>query len=201
MRRLVLLVAALAAAACDQPPVKEIGAAEQQVERARAAGAPLYAAERMKQAETALAAARQHVNERHYRSALSAATDAAESARVAIELTKPAKAAAQKEAEIAVGEVRTMLDRATAERAEALKAGVPRGTLAALDARVERGNLQLAAASDRLGLNDLDYAQRMTSLLRTEVTPLADLYRGARTQWEAKHPKGRPRPPARRPAR
>jgi hypothetical protein len=152
----------------------------------------------MKQAASALATAHQQLEERHYRSALSAANDAAESARLALELTGPAKAAAQKQAEIAVGEVRTMLDRATAERAAALKAGVPRSTLAALDARVERANLQLSAASDRLGLKDLDYAQRMTSLLRTEVTPLADLYRGARTQWEATHPTGRSRSPASR---
>ena len=63
MRR-VVLIAALAAAACDQPPVKEIAAAEQQVERARGMGAERYAPERWTQAEAALALARQRLEGR-----------------------------------------------------------------------------------------------------------------------------------------
>lgn len=49
MRR-VVLIAALAAAACDHPPVEEIASAEQQVERARAIGAERYAPERWQRA-------------------------------------------------------------------------------------------------------------------------------------------------------
>ncbi len=196
MRRLVL-VAALAAAGCDQPPVKEIAAAAQQVERARAAGAERYAPERWKRAQAALTLARQRLEGRDYRSALSAANDAAESARLAIENTGPAKAAARKAAEVAIGEVSIMLDRATAERTTAVKAGVPRGSLAALDARAQRAAQQLAGAIQQLGSDKLDEVEPLLAELRTEVTPLPDLYRDARTQWEAKHAR-RGRGPRRR---
>lgn len=192
MRR-VVLIAALAAAACDQRPVKEIAAAEQQVERARGVGAERYAPERWKEAEAALTLARQRLEDRDYRGALSAANDAAESARVAIENTGPAKAAARNAAELAVGEVRTMLDRATAERTAAVKAGVSRGSLAALDARAQRAAEQLSVAVRQLGAGKLDDVEPLLAELRTEVTPLPDLYRDARTRWEAKHPRGRGR--------
>jgi hypothetical protein len=186
MRR-VVLIAALAAAACDQPPVKEIAAAEQQVERAGAVGAARYAPERMSQAETALALARQRLKGRDYRGALSAANDAAESARVAIEQTGPAKAAARNAADLASVEVRTVLDRAIAERAAAVKAGVPQASLAALDARGQRVAQQLAGAVQQLGLGNVEFVEPLLAELRTEVTPLPDLYRDARAQWEAKH--------------
>jgi hypothetical protein len=197
MRRAVL-AAALAAAACDQPPVKEIAAAEQQVERARSMGAERYAPQRWKEAQAALTQARERVEGRDYRGALSAANDAAESARVAIDSTRPAKAAARKAAEVAIGEVRTMLDRATAERALAVKAGVPRATLAALDARGQRAAVELSRAVQQLALENLDFVEPLLADLRTEVTPLPDLFRDARTQWEAKHPKGRTRARPRR---
>jgi len=192
MRRLVL-IAALAAGACTQPPVKEIAAAEQQVERARAVGGERYAPERWKQAQAALALARQRLEGRDYRGALSAANDAAENARGAIEATGPAQSAARNAAEIAIGEVRTMLERATTERALAVKAGVPRSALAPLDARGERAAQQLAGAVTQLGVDNLAYVEPILAELRTEVTPLPDLYRDARTQWEAKRPKGRAR--------
>jgi hypothetical protein len=200
MRR-VVLIAALAATACGQPPVKEIAAAEQQVESARAIGAERYAPERWRQAEGALALARQKLEGRDYHGALSAANDAAESARQAIEATGPAKSAARNAAEMAVGEVRTMLDRATAERTAALKAGVPKGSLAALDARGQRAALQLAGAVKQLGVGNLEYVEPLLADLRTEVTPLAELYRDVRTRWEARHPRRGRGPASRRPSR
>jgi hypothetical protein len=192
MRRVVLM-AALAAAACDQPPVKEIAAAEQQVERARAAGAERYAPERYEQARAALAVARQRVDARDYRGALSAANDAAESARGAIENTGPAKAASRSAADSAVAEVRSLLDRAAAERTVAVKAGVPRGPLAALDARAQRAAQDLAVAVRQLGAGKLAEVEPLLAELRTEVTGLPDLYREARTTWDSTH-----RPRARR---
>lgn len=200
MRR-VVLIAALAVAGCTQPPVKEIAAAEQQVERARAIGAERYAPERWKQAQAALTLARQRLEERDYRAALSAANDAAESARVAIDNTGPAKSAARNAAELAIGEVRTVLDRATAERAAAVKAGVPRASLAALDARAQRAAQDLAVAVRQLGAGKLEEVEPLLADLRTEVVPLPDLYRDARTQWEAKHPRRGRGAASRRPSR
>jgi hypothetical protein len=197
MRR-VVLVAALAAAACDHPPVKEIAAAEQQVERARAAGAERYAPERWKQAEAALALARQRLESRDYQSALSASNDAAESARMAIESIGPAKAVVRKAAEDAVAEVRITLDRATAERTAAVKAGVPKGSLTALDTRAQRAAQDLALSVRQLGADKLDVVEPRLAELRTEVTPLPDAYREARTKWQARRSSGRA---ARRPSR
>ncbi len=200
MRRFVLL-AALAAAACDQPPVKEIAAAEQQVALARTAQADRYAPERYTQAEAALETAHTRLRERNYRAALSAANDAQDSARAAVEATGPAKAAVRKDADIAIVEIRTMLDRATAERTEALKAGVPRATLAPLDALGQRSAQKLSEAIKLVNIGNSAFAAGVLADLRTEVTPLPDLFRDTRTTWEAKHPKGAPRRPARRPAR
>ena len=190
MRRFVL-IAALAAAACDHPPVKEIASAEQQVERARAAGAERYAPERWTQPEAALALARQRLESRDYQSALSASNDAVESARLAIEAIGPAKAAARRAAEDAVAEVRTVLERATAERAAAVKAGVSRKALAGMDARSQEASLQLAAVSHKLEAGSLDEVAAMTEALRTLVTPLPDAYRAARAGLEARRPRGR----------
>ena len=192
MRR-VVLIAALAAAACDQPPVKELAAAEQQVERARAAGSERYAPERWKQAQAALVLARQRLDGRDYQGALSAASDAAESARLAIEGIGPAKAAVRKAGDDAVGEVRILLDRATAERTAALKAGVPARSLLDLNARAQRAAEELAVAVRQLGAGNLDDVEAVLTTLRTEVTPLPDLYRDARTRWEARHPRRRRR--------
>lgn len=198
MRRAAVLLAALAASACSHPPVKEIAAAEQQVERARGIGAERYAPERFQQAQAALALARERLQGRDYRGALSAANDAAESARVAVDATGPAKSAARDAAGMAVSEVRTMLDRATAERNAAVKAGVPRATLAPLDARGQRAAVQLSGAIQQLAVDNLDFVEPLLADLRTEVTPLPDLYRDARTKWEGRHPKGRPRARPRR---
>lgn len=200
MRRAVLL-AALALVACDQPPVKEIAAAEQQVEQARAAQADRYAPERWKQAEAALETAHTRLRERNYRAALSAANDAQDSARAAVEATGPAKAAVRKDADIAIVEIRTMLDRATAERTEFLKAGVPRATLAPIDAVGQRAAQKLSEAIKVVSIGNPDYAAALLADLRTEVTALPGLYRDAREKWEAKRPRGAPRRPARRPAR
>lgn len=200
MSRLAFALAAvLAGAGCDQPPVKEIAAAEQQVERARAAGAERYAPERWKQAETALVLARQRLEGRDYRSALSAASDAAENARLAMEATGPAKEAATRAIQVAIGEVRTALDRADQERRAALKAGVAARALAALDKRSAEARQQLEAAGRALEAGELEYADQMMAELRTQVTPLPDLYRGARTQLAAKQPRrGRGASPRRR---
>jgi hypothetical protein len=186
MKRIVLL-AALLAAACDQPPVKEMAAAEEQVAHARAAGADRYAPERLKDAEAALVVAHDRLRERDYRAALSAVNDAAESARLAVAAVAPAKAAARKQAEVAIVEVRTMLDRASEERTAALKAGVPRTSLVALDARGQRAAQQLAEVSNMRDAGNPDFIATLLATLRTDVTPLPDMFRDARTQWETKH--------------
>ena len=192
--RSFVLAACLAAAACDQPPVKEIESAQQQVARAAQEGAREYAAERYQQAEDALALARRKMEERDYRGALSAANDAADRARAAIALVEPARREARESAELALGEIRSALERAATERAAAVKAGVPRARLSELDERVEKARAEAAAAQSQLAGEDALRLKSSVDVLRTEVAPLPDLYRALRTQ-------GRPRatPPGARP--
>jgi hypothetical protein len=191
MKRALVVLAALGVVACDQPPVKEIAAAEQQVERARSERADHYAPERFNQAVAALETARTKLRERDYRAALSAANDAAESARVAVEATGPAVAAARKENDLAFLEVDTTLERAHAERDAAVKAGVPKSSLAPIVSRAERASLRLAEARKIIAVANPELVAGTLGELRTEVTPLPDMFRDARTSWEAKRPKGR----------
>ena len=94
--------------------------------------------------------------------------------------------------------MRTVLDRATAERTAAVKAGVPKGSLAALDTRAQRAAQDLALAVRQLGAGKLEEVEPLLAELRTEVTPLPDLYRETRTLWEKTHRprarRGAPRP-------
>ena len=119
---------------------------------------------------------------------------------MAIESIGPAKAAARKAAELAVAEVRAILDRATAERAAALKAGRAEGLAGAPSMRAR--SARRSSSRSRSGTwapATCDEVEPLLAELRTEVAPLPDLYREARTQWEATHPTGRARtrrPPA-----
>ena len=180
--RHLLLAAAVVSAACDQPPVKEIAAAEQQVARAAEAEAERYAPARFRQAEEALAEARQRLEARDYRGALSAANDASDTARHALAETGRARVAARESAAVALAEVRSALDRAASERAAAVKAGVPRARLAALDARAEAARGALAGATEQLESGDVLAARTAADALRTDVAALPDLYRDVRTQ-------------------
>jgi hypothetical protein len=196
--RLLVLAAAVVSAACDQPPVKEIEAAEQQVARAAAAEADRYAAERFRQAQAALAAARQRLEERDYRGALSSANEAADSARQAMAATGPAKAAARESAEVALAEVKAALDRAASERAAAVKAGVPRPRLAALDARAVTARAALAGATRQLQAGEIEAARTAADALRTDVASLPDHYREVRTRHSRRPRAGAGRSPRRR---
>jgi hypothetical protein len=182
---------ALMAVACEQPPTKEIAAAQEQVERARTIGAEQYAPDRFKQAQNALALAQQKLDARDYRAALSAANDAAESARIAINNTGPAKSAARNSAEMAMSEIRSALERAAAERAQAVKAGVPKSALAPLDARGHRAEQVLTALGPQMQAGNAELVKSETDALRIDVVPLAGMYRDARIQQSRRKPRRR----------
>src|SRR5258706_15592930 len=78
-------------AACDEPPTREVTAAENALALARQAGADRYAAERYHEAEAAIGEAKHKIQEKDYRGALSSATDAAEKARSAAQQAASAK--------------------------------------------------------------------------------------------------------------
>lgn len=78
-----VLTAALAAAGCTEPPQKELDQAQAAIEVAVSAGAERFARESLTGARTALMQARDAVNQRDYKLALSHALDSREKAQAA----------------------------------------------------------------------------------------------------------------------
>jgi colicin import membrane protein len=111
-RRLLLslaVVAAIAGAACGDPPDKEMQQAQGAIDAARAAGADQYAHDEFTAAEDALKRAREAVDQRDYRQALNSALDARERAQTAAKDSVDGKAKARVDAEKALAEATTAL--------------------------------------------------------------------------------------------
>ncbi len=201
MRRTLSLIACLALCACEQPPEKEVAAAEKQVELARRAGAEQYAPARLHEAEAAIQDAHRKVTEKDYRGALSSASDAADKARGAAKAAAAAKALTKGAAEVAQAEARIALEEAAQVKAEALEAKVPEAAFEELEPRARKLSLDLDAAAATLKRGDLLEAQKASASIKTEAAALPAAYRGAVAAWQAAHPKGRARPAARSSAR
>src|SRR3954464_6741314 len=105
LRRLVLslaVVAAIAGAACGDPPEKEMQQAQGAIDAARAAGADQYAHEEFAAAQEALKHANEAVEQRDYRPALNHALDSRERPQNAAKLAADGKAAARVDADRAI---------------------------------------------------------------------------------------------------
>src|SRR5262249_15230812 len=89
------VLAAIAGAACGDPPDREMQQAQGAIDAARAVGADQYAREEFSAAEDALKRAHDAVNERDYRQALNAALDARERAQTAAKDSVDGKARAR----------------------------------------------------------------------------------------------------------
>jgi len=196
MRRTLSLIACLALCACEQPPDKEVAAAEMQVELARQAGAEQYAPARLHEAEAAVQDAHRKVTEKDYRGALSSASDAADKAKGATKAAAAAKALTKGAAEVAQAEARIALDEAAQVKAEALKAKVPEAAFEELEPRTRKLSQDLEAAAATLKRGDLLEAQKASASIKAEAAALPAAYRGAVDAWQAAHPKGRARVPA-----
>lgn len=187
------------AGGCSSPPTQEIAAAERQLEQAKKLGADVFAADRYREGRAALERARQEVQARDYRGALSAATDAAERARAAVQATNAARSLARGSLNVAEAEIRTMVDRAAEARRAAVAAGVPEPSLFALDEQLAAVKAGLGALSARGEDADLIVAQGQANGLRNQVTPLPDLYADAQQKrLAAPRAKARPRAASRR---
>jgi hypothetical protein len=189
-RGAVLLLAGLLCA-CDQPPTRELGAAEAAVGAARKEGADVYAADRFREAETALSTARQKADQKDYRGALSAAVDAAEKAKAAATAVPSAKVLLKSAAETAQAEAQAALDEVEAVEQEAAKAKVPDTVFEAQRARLVEVKGALEAVTARLAADDLLGAQHAGAELKAKVGTLAADFRAAFEQWQQEHPKGR----------
>jgi hypothetical protein len=191
MRRIFALVVPMALVACDQPPTKEIAAAEAQIEQARQAGAEKFVPDRWRDAQAALAAAQAKVQQKDYRGALSAANDAADKGRGAVQAVAAAKANAKGAAELAQREVGVFLEEIDQVRQEAVTAKVPEEAFAEVQPRVDEIREGLQRVSDTLGRGEVIEAQKAAAELRAQAADLPAAFRDARAQWEEEHPKGR----------
>jgi len=99
------VLAALTAAACGNPPDKELQQAQRAIDAARAAGADRFSPTEFTAAQEALARAKDAVAQRDYRLALNHALDARERAQAATKDAAARKAAARRTAERALGGV------------------------------------------------------------------------------------------------
>ena len=196
MRRALAFAAALLLCSCEQPPNKELAAAEKQVELARQAGADHYAPARLHEAEAAVEDAHRKVAEKDYRGALSSASDAADKAKGAAKAAAAARALTKGAAEVAQAEARIALDEAAQVKAEALKAKVPEAAFEELEPRTRKLSQDLEAAAATLKRGDLLEAQKASASIKAEAAALPAAYRGAVDAWQAAHPKGRARVPA-----
>jgi len=188
MRRAALLVTALFLASCDQPPAKEIAAAEAALVQAQKAGAEKLAPERYREAEAALQEARRKVQAKDYRGALSSANDASEKARTAAKAASSALTMAKGAVEVAEAEIQAKLDEVAAVRQEAAEAKVPDEAFAGLSA--DQDSLKqkadgLAAAASQ----DLIAAQKTAEELKAQAEALPARFREALEKWQADHPR------------
>jgi hypothetical protein len=140
------LMATLAAAACGDPPEKEMQQAQGAIDTARAAGAGEYANAELAAAQTALTRANEAVQQRDYRLALNHALDARERALNAAKQAADGKAIARTEAERALGMTTSALHDARARLRAAEKSRMAAGTLAAPSRVVDDADIALQKA-------------------------------------------------------
>jgi len=176
MRRALQSIAAVAAltvaAACGDPPEKELQQARSAIESARGAGADIYARDEFSAAETALKNATDAVDQRDYRLALNRALDARERARNAEKEAAIRKAAARTDASRAVAAAGRALDEArtrlkTAESARAASRIVA-------SARRSIADSEVAVQEARTAFGQGEYA-RATEVAGAEATRLRAL--------------------------
>ncbi len=185
-----LLLLILLAAACSEPPNKEMNRAQGAVDAARAAGAEQYAAESFTAATSALQQSREAVDQRDYRLALSRAIDAYERAQDAAKLAADGKAKARSNAEAAVSAANAaalQLDsRITAAEAAHLShraLGGPKRTAKDAAATLQKARASIAAGT---------YVEAIA-----DVKGLEKRIRGAIAELDAAAPARTPRRPAR----
>jgi hypothetical protein len=192
MRRFFAVLLPLALCACDQPPTKEVSAAEAQIEEARQAGAERFVPDRWREAQAALVTARAKIQEKDYRAALSAANDAAEKGRLAAQGVATAKAHAVRAAELAQREIGIFMEEIEQARQEAIVAKVPDEAFVEVEPRLAEVRDGLQRVSDTLQKGDVLEAQKAAAELRAQAADLPAAFRDARALWEEEHPpKGR----------
>jgi len=183
MRRLVLslaLLAAVAGAACGDPPDKEMQQAQGAIDAARAAGADQYAREEFTAAEEALKRSHTAVDQRDYRQALNAALDARERAQAAAKESVNKKATARADAIKALADADAALHDARAKFKAAEAAHAPPRALTLGRKAIDTGETAVQEARTAFDKGDylaaIDTARAVPGQLRAatrglEATP------------------------------
>jgi hypothetical protein len=162
MRRLLLslaVVAAVAGAACGDPPDKEIQQAQGAIDAARAAGADQYAREEFTAAEDALKRSHENVAQRDYRQALNTALDARERAQTATTEAVNKKAIARADATKALAGADAALHDARAKLKAAESARLAARTLNPVRKAIDDG--ETAVQEARTAFDKEDYPASM----------------------------------------
>jgi hypothetical protein len=157
-RRLLLsfaIAAAMAGAACGDPPDKEMQQAQGAIDAARAAGADQYAREEFSAAEDALKKSHEAVEQRDYRQALNTALDARERAQAAAKESVNKKATARADATKALADADAALHNSRARLKAAETAHVPARSLAT--GRKAIDNAENAVQEARAAFDKGDY--------------------------------------------
>jgi hypothetical protein len=193
-RWLFAVLAALATAACQQPPTREITAAEAAVKAAKDAGADRYAVDRWREAESALQAARDKVAAKDYRGAFSSANEAAEKARGAVQAVQAARGLARSAVVLARAETETLIEEVDAIRQEAATAKIPDEAFAEVEPQLAEAREALTRVGETAERGEPIEAQKAAAELKARVAGLPEAYRQARAAWEEANPaKGRRR--------
>jgi len=150
--RLLALIIAILSASCAEPPHKEMNQAQGAIDAARAAGADKFAAAEFIAATDALKRSEDAATSGDYRLALNHAIDSRERAANAAKLAVEGRADARGQAERAIAEVATLLERAKTQlqdpalaRLNARVLRVPRATVAGAEKRVQEARTALKA--------------------------------------------------------
>ena len=153
---LSLMIASLVfAAACGDPPEKEMQQAQGAIDAARAAGADQYAHAEFAAAQEALKQAHAAVDQRDYQAALNHALDSRERAQNAAKEAADHKAVARVDADKALTDAVAALDQARAKLKAADSARMPPRTLADPRRRIADGDRAVQKA--RAAFDSGDY--------------------------------------------
>jgi hypothetical protein len=182
MRRLVVslaVLAAMAGAACGDPPDKEMQQAQGAIDAARAAGADQYARDEFAAAEDALKRSHQAVEQRDYRQALNTALDAREHAQEAAKETVNKKAIARADATKSIAAADAALHDSRAKLRIAETARVPARILSGARKAIDNGEIavQKARAAFDAGdyLGSIETSREIAPTLRAATHDLDGL--------------------------
>ena len=171
LRLLPVFLALVLAAACGDPPDKELHQAQGAIDAARAAGADKYAADELKAAQDALDHANTAVGDRDYRLALNYALDSRERAQNAAKMAADQKAATRSDAERLLAEVTSEIAITTAKLHAAESAHQPAAVTAPLAAAIAGARQAIEEAGK--ALSSQDYLAAKSHLEQVTATLVA----------------------------